>query len=79
MLMSLLILKNKKKKKNKNDPKYNLDYVTKELLETYRGEVTPEMTIQEGIKRMHQISHQATSCDSPSILFYLDADQALKD
>lgn len=53
-----------------------MDGLVKELIGIYEGNVTPDMSIQEGIRRIHDIAHQALSCKSPKIIFYQDAMKA---
>jgi hypothetical protein len=74
------------KNTNKNEKAVNKDMesghpdrLIQELLEVYQGQVTPDMPIQEGIRRIHQLAQQATSCKRPVITFYLDAMKAAMD
>ena len=52
------------------------DALVNELLETYAGQVTPDMSIQKGVERIHHLAQQATSCKSPAITFCQDAIKA---
>lgn len=67
--------KNKNKNKNKKDPEYDPDGLIREVMLTYGGEVTPDQTVEEGIRRMHRLTHQAVgiTCKSPMIRFYEEA------
>jgi hypothetical protein len=47
-----------------------VDRVVKEMIEIYEGAVSPDQSIQEGIRAIHHIAMQATACNHPKITFY---------
>lgn len=78
----LRFMRGEPKNTNKNDGNKDSghpDRLIQELLEVYQGQVTPDMPIQEGIRRIHQMAQRATSCKRPVITFYLDAMKAAMD
>jgi hypothetical protein len=61
------------KGKNKKEAEYDPDRLIRELMLTYGGEVAPDQTIEEGIRRIHHMAQEADSCKSPVIRFYQEA------
>jgi hypothetical protein len=68
-----LFMKGHDKNKNKKGPEYNPDRLVDELMLTYGGEVTPDHTVEEGIRRIHRLAQQVGTCKSPLIRFYEEA------